>query len=362
MSTTLTTPHAGTGVARFLDACHGRTPDATPIWFMRQAGRCLPDYRALRTRYDMLTLAKTPDLCAAVTLMPVREFDVDAAVIFADIMVPLEGMGVDLEIEPSIGPIIHNPIRSRADVERLRLIDPAEDVAFLLDAIRLVRRELEGHKAVIGFSGSPFTLACYMVEGGPSRDYGLAKSFMYREPQAWHALMDKLASVITCYLQAQITAGADVVQLFDSWVGALSPADYARYVQPHVRRIFDTLAGAGVPTIHFGTGAASLLELMAAAGGDVISVDWRVSLDDAWARIGADRGIQGNLDPTRLLAGWDVTLEGARDVLRRAGGRPGHIFNLGHGVLPATDPALLRRLVEYVRETSARGSAMEERL
>src|SRR5919197_1520357 len=277
--------------ARFLRACHRQAVDATPVWFMRQAGRCLADYRELRKRYGILELAKTPALAAEVTLMPVDAFGVDAAVLFADIMLPLEGMGVDLEIEPEVGPIIHNPVRSRADVERLRLIDPAEDVAFLLDAIRLVRRELEGRKAVIGFSGSPFTLACYMVEGGPSRDYGLAKSFMYREPQAWHALMDKLASVVVRYLQAQVTAGADVVQLFDSWIGALAPADYARYVQPHIRHIFHTLAGAGVPTIHFGTGAASLLELMAAAGGDVISVDWRVSLDDAWARIGADRGI-----------------------------------------------------------------------
>src|SRR2546423_13852718 len=252
MSTTLATPHAGTGVARFLDACHGRTPDATPIWFMRQAGRCLPDYRALRTRYDMLTLAKTPDLCAAVTLMPVREFDVDAAVIFSDIMGPLGGMGGDLEIEPSIGPIIHNPIRSRAHVERLRLIEPREDVPFVLESIRLVRRELEGQKAVIGFSGSPFTLACYMIEGCPSRDYARAKSLMYREPETWDLLLRKLSAVVKRYLTAQIEAGAHVVQLFDSWAGSLSPADYVRYVQPHSRRIFRDIAGYGTPTIHFG--------------------------------------------------------------------------------------------------------------
>jgi uroporphyrinogen decarboxylase len=284
--------------------------------------------------------------------MPVDAFGVDAAVMFADIMLPLEPMGVDLEIEPSIGPIIHNPIRSPADVERLRPIEPREDVAFVMEAIAMVRRELDGRQAVIGFSGSPFTLACYLVEGRPSRDYAIAKAFMYREPQAWHALMDKLATVVSAYLNAQVAAGAQAVQLFDSWVGALAPDDYAQYVQPHVRRIFDEVTG--VPTIHFGTQAASLLELMAEAGGDTISVDHRVSLDVAWQRVGHDRGVQGNLDATRLLAGWEATEAGARDVLARAAGRPGHVFNLGHGVLPDTDPDLLRRLVAYVHEATAR--------
>jgi uroporphyrinogen decarboxylase len=341
-----------TGSERFLAAIARREPDATPVWFMRQAGRCLAGYRQLRERYSILTLAKTPELCAQVTRMPVDAFGVDAAVMFADIMLPLEPMGVDLEIEPTVGPIIHNPIRTRADVDRLRLIDPREDVGFVLDAIRIVRRDLEGRQAVIGFSGSPFTLACYLIEGRPSRDYGIAKAFMFGEPAAWHALMEKLSSVVIAYLNAQIQAGAQVVQLFDSWVGALNPSDYVAYVQPHVGRIFAEVAGA--PTIHFGTQATALLELMAAAGGDVISVDHRVPLDEAWRRIGTGRGIQGNLDATRLLAGWEATEEGARDVLQRAAGRPGHIFNLGHGVLPETDPDILRRLVAFVHESTAR--------
>jgi uroporphyrinogen decarboxylase len=341
-----------TGEGRFLAALRHEQPDATPVWFMRQAGRALADYRALRERYPILTLAKTPDLCAEVTLMPVRTFGVDAAVLFADIMLPLEPMGVSLEIQPDVGPIIHHPIRSRADVDALRLIEPAEEVGFVMDAIRLVRRELAGRQAVIGFSGSPFTLACYLIEGRPSRDYAIAKSFMFREPAAWHALMEKLSEVVIRYLNAQVAAGAQVVQLFDSWVGSLAPADYVTYVQPHVARIFASVQGA--PTIHFGTGTAALLELMAAAGGDVIGVDARQSLDVAWERVGFERGIQGNLDATRLLAGWDATQEGALDVLRRAANRPGHIFNLGHGVLPETDPGLLTRLVELVHTRSAR--------
>ncbi len=341
-----------TGEGRFLAALRHEQPDATPVWFMRQAGRALADYRALRERYPILTLAKTPELCAEVTLMPVRTFGVDAAVLFADIMLPLEPMGVSLEIQPDVGPIIHHPIRSRADVDALRLIEPTEELDFVMEAIRLVRRELAGKQAVIGFSGSPFTLACYLIEGRPSRDYAIAKAFMFREPEAWHALMEKLSEVVIRYLNAQVAAGAQVVQLFDSWVGALAPADYVTYVQPHVTRIFAGVQGA--PTVHFGTGTAALLELMAEAGGDVIGVDARQSLDVAWQRVGFERGIQGNLDATRLLGGWDATQEGALDVLRRASNRPGHIFNLGHGVLPDTDPGLLTRLVELVHAESAR--------
>ncbi len=343
---------AMTGEQRFLAAARREPVDATPVWFMRQAGRCLADYRALRERYDILTLAKTPELSAQVTLMPIDAFGVDAAVMFADIMLPLEPMGVELEIQPDVGPIIHNPIRSAADVDRLRVFEPNEGVAFLMEAIRLVRTELSGRKAVIGFSGAPFTLACYLIEGRPSRDFARAKSFMYREPTAWALLMGKLSDVIVRYLRAQVEAGAQVVQLFDSWVGALAPADYERYVQPHVARIFAALPD--VPTIHFGAGTAAVLELMAAAGGDVMSIDAHQSIDVAWERIGHDRGVQGNLDATRVLAGWEATEEGARDVLRRAAGRAGHIFNLGHGVLPESDPVLLRRLVEYVHEASAR--------
>jgi len=343
---------AWTGERRFRAALRHEQPDRTPVWFMRQAGRCLAEYRALRERYPILTLAKTPELCADVTLMPVEAFGVDAAVLFADIMLPLEPMGVSLEIQPEIGPIIHSPIRSRADVDRLRLIDPDQEVGFVMEAIRLVRSRLGDRQAVIGFSGSPFTLACYLVEGRPSRDYAIAKAFMFREPDAWHALMEKLSSVVIAYLNAQIVAGAHVVQLFDSWVGGLNAADYVTYVQPHVARIFAEVHGA--PTIHFGTGTAALLEPMAAAGGDLIGVDHRQALDEAWARIGFDRGIQGNLDGTRLLAGWGATAGGARDVLRRAANRPGHVFNLGHGVLPDTDPDVLRRLVELVHQESAR--------
>lgn len=343
-----------TGVARFLAACRHEQPDATPIWFMRQAGRCLAQYRELRKRYDILTMAKTPELCAQVTLMPVEQFGVDGAVLYADIMLPLEKMGISLEIEPDIGPIIHNPVRSMRDVEALRVLDAEESTPFVMDAIRLVRRELEGKQAVIGFSGAPFTLACYMIEGRPSRDYGLAKSLMYGQPEVWDALMEKLSEVVTRYLLAQIRAGVDVVQLFDSWVGALGPSAYARYVQPYTRRIFEAVRQTGTPAIHFGTGTASLLELMAQAGGDIISVDWRVELDDAWARIGFERGIQGNLDPTLLLAPWDVIERGMLDVLRRANQRPGHIFNLGHGVLAQTEPDMLRRLVDAVHQVTAR--------
>src|SRR6266568_1452124 len=317
-----------TGVARFLAASHHRQPDATPIWFMRQAGRCLAQYRELRKRYDILTMAKTPDLCTQVTLMPVEQFGVDAAVLYADIMLPLEGMGISFEIEPEIGPIIHNPVRSMRDVEALRILDAEESTPYVMEAIRLVHRELEGKQAVIGFSGAPFTLACYMIEGRPSRDYGLAKSLMYGQPEVWDALMDKLTEVVSRYLVAQIKAGADVVQLFDSWVGALGPSVYKQFVQPYSKRIFQAVKQIGTPSIHFGTGTASLLELMTEAGGDVISVDWRVDVDDAWA--------------------------GIRDILRRANNRPGHIFNLGHGVLAPTDPDMLRRLVDAVHEATAR--------
>jgi uroporphyrinogen decarboxylase len=336
---------------RFLRACRHEPVDAAPVWFMRQAGRSFAAYRKLRERYGILELAKTPELCAEVTLMPVHELGVDAAVLFADIMLPLEPMGVGLRIEPEVGPIIDRPIRSAADVAAIRPFDPSE-VSFTLDAIRLVRRELDGSAGVIGFSGAPFTLACYLIEGRPSRDFATAKAFMYREPVAWHDLMDRLSTMVVAYLRAQISAGADVVQLFDSWVGGLGPADYREYVQPHVRRIFAGLVGT--PTIHFGTGTGSLLELLAEAGGDVIGLDHRVSLADAWRRIGHDRGVQGNLDAARVLAGWEPTRQGTKRVLEEAAGRPGHVFNLGHGVLPASDPDILRRLVDFVHEETAR--------
>jgi uroporphyrinogen decarboxylase len=345
-------PHCG--AARFLAACRHTQPDAMPIWFMRQAGRCLAQYRALRKRYDILTMAKTPELCAQVTLMPVEQLGVDGAVLYADILLPMEGMGISFEIQPDIGPIIHNPIRTMQDVAALRVIDAEEATPSVMEAIRLVRRELAGRQAVIGFSGAPFTLACYVIEGCPSREYGTAKSLMYGQPEVWHALMHKLTEVITRYLLAQISAGVDVVQLFDSWVGALAQSAYQRFVLPYTQRIFEAIRQTGTPTIHFGTGTASLLELMAEAGGDIISVDWCVDLDEAWARIGYERGIQGNLDPALLLTPWGTVERGMLDVLRRAGNRPGHIFNLGHGVLAPTNPDVLRRLVDAVHETTTR--------
>jgi uroporphyrinogen decarboxylase len=342
---------------RFVRACRLEPVDATPVWFMRQAGRSFEAYRHLRERYGILEIAKTPELCAEVTLMPVGELGVDAAVMFADIMLPLEPMGVALEIQPEVGPIIERPIRSAADVAALAEFDPA-GVSFTLEAIRMVRRELDGRAGVIGFSGAPFTLACYLIEGRPSREYAKAKAFMYREPEAWHELMSRLVRMIQRYLRAQVEAGAQVLQLFDSWVGGLGPDDYRTYVQPHMRAIFEALRD--VPTIHFGTGTSALLESMAEAGGDVMGIDHRMSLADAWRRLGPGRGVQGNLDSARVLAGWDATEAGARSVLAAAAGRRGHIFNLGHGVLPDSDVGLLRRLVEFVHEETSHETGPQE--
>jgi len=346
---------AMTGAERMLATCRREPADATPVWFMRQAGRSLARYRTLREQYPILTLAKTPELCKQITLMPVEELGVDGAVLFADIMLPVEAMGVSLEIQPDLGPIIHAPIRDMQGVEHLRALEPEEGVPFVLETIRGLRSELsDGRAAVIGFCGAPYTLACYLIEGRPSRDYARAKSLMLREPAVWSALMDRLTDGMIVYLQAQVAAGAEVVQVFDSWVGALAPDDYDRSVLPWMRRIFDALRPSGAPTIYFGTGNAALLEAMASAGSDLMSVDWRVRLDDAWQRIGFDRGVQGNLDPVYPLAGWDVALRGARDVLARAAGRVGHVFNLGHGVMPETDPEILKRLVDTVHAETAR--------
>ncbi len=343
-----------TGAERLMAACRRQPADATPVWFMRQAGRSLAEYRKLRETYPIMTMAKTPELCTQITLMPVKELGVDGAVLFADIMLPLEPMGVSLEIQPDLGPVIHAPIRDMAGVLRLRPLVPEEGVPFVLETIRGLRHELaDGRAAVIGFCGAPYTLACYLIEGRPSRDYALAKSLMLSQPAVWSALMDRLTDGMIAYLQAQVAAGADVIQVFDSWIGALAPADYERSVLPWMRRIFDALRPMGAPTIYFGTSNAALLEAMAAAGCDLLSVDWRVRLDDAWRRIGFDRGIQGNLDPVRALAGWPVAHDGMRQVLASAGGRPGHIFNLGHGVLPETDPDVLKRLVDAVHAETA---------
>src|SRR3954452_18379314 len=321
---------------------------------MRQAGRSLPEYRAIRKRLDLFGIVREPELCAEVTLQPVRRHGVDAAVLFADIVVPVLGMGLDVRLVENVGPVVDSPVRSAADVERLRVPDPAEAVPFVLETVRLVREELEPERGLVGFCGGPFTVAGYLVEGKPSRDFARVKALMYSEPTVWGALMEKLADACGAYLRAQVEAGADVVQLFDSWVGALSAADYVEFVAPWSARI---LAAVESPTIHFGTGAAHLLRAMADAGGDVIGLDWRIPLDEGWELVGADRGLQGNLDPALLLGPWERVEAGARDVLARAAGRPGHIFNLGHGVLPQTDPDTLGRLRELVHELSTRSHA-----
>ena len=316
---------------------------------MRQAGRSLPEYRELRQRYGLFEIVGDPELCAEVTLQPVRRHDVDAAVMFTDIMFPVLGMGVDVELVENVGPVIGQPLRSAADVERLGVPDPTESVPTILEAVRLVRAELRDDQAVVGFCGGPFTVAGYLIEGKPSRDFMTVKQLMYREPDTWHSLLDKLADTFAHYVAAQADAGADVIQLFDSWVGALSPSDYDEFVAPYSARI---LAAVDVPTIHFGTGTATLLSAMAAVGGDVIGLDWRIPLDRGWAEVGDDHGVQGNLDPAVLLASWERIEAETRAILDRAGGRPGHVFNLGHGVPPDTDPAVLRRLTELVHEAT----------
>ncbi len=341
-----------TGRARLLAAARHQPVDVTPVWFMRQAGRCLPEYRELRREHDFLTVAKTPELATEATLMPVDRLGVDGAVLFADIMLPLEGMGVPFRIDSGVGPVIEHPVRTAEDVERLRVVEAEEATPYVLAALRLLRGELGERAALLGFAAAPFTLACYLVEGRSSREYPRTKALMYGRPDVWHRLMETLAEVTTRYLRAQVDAGADVVQLFDSWLGLLGPDAYAAHVLPYTRRIFDALRGTA-PTIHFSTGTVSLTELIASAGSDAVSVDWRLPLDEAWARIGHDRAIQGNLDPTLVLAGWPAVEAGARDVLRRAGGRPGHVFNLGHGILPETDPDTLTQLVELVHVETA---------
>jgi uroporphyrinogen decarboxylase len=324
--------------------------ERTPVWFMRQAGRSLPEYRAIRERHSFWDVAGTPELCAQVTLQPVQRHGVDAAVMFADIMTPVLGMGLDVQLVEGVGPVIETPVRTLADVKRLRVPDADEAFAPLLEAIRIVRGELTDEQAVVGFCGGPFTVAGYLVEGKPSREFAIVKTMMYSEPEVWRALMQKLADCFGSYVAAQARAGAGVVQLFDSWVGALSPADYEEFVGPWSTQI---LAAAGVPTIHFGTGASTLLPAMARAGGDVIGLDWRIALDDGWTIVGDNCGVQGNLDPAVLLGPWERVEAAARDILDRAAGRPGHIFNLGHGVLPRTDPDQLTRLAELVQSTVA---------
>jgi uroporphyrinogen decarboxylase len=340
----------------FLGACRGEPVEHPPVWFMRQAGRALPEYRAVREGIPMLTACMTPDLVADVTLQPVRRYGVDAAIIFSDIVVPLKAIGVDLDIVPGVGPVLASPITTSRDVERLRPLVPA-DVDFLDIAVRLVVAEL-GSTPLIGFAGAPFTLASYLVEGGPSREHLKTKSLMYSNPVLWHDLLDRLATIAIGFLRVQVGAGARAVQLFDSWAGVLSPADYRRYVLPHSARVLAALADLQVPRIHFGVGTGELLALMGEAGADVVGVDWRVPLDVAAARVG-DRVLQGNLDPAMVFAPWEVIADAASDVIARGRSARGHIFNLGHGVLPTTDPGVLARLVEFVHQ--AAGSALGAR-
>jgi uroporphyrinogen decarboxylase len=316
---------------------------------MRQAGRSLPEYRELRKRFSLFEVCRRPELCAEVTLQPVAAHGVDAAVMFADIMLPVLGMGVEVELVEDVGPVIERPIATLADVERLQMPDPEEAVPFVLEAVRLVRRELAPERAVIGFCGGPFTVAGYLIEGKPTRDFVKTKRCMYAAPEVWHALAAKLAETFASYVAAQVDVGADVIQLFDSWVGALSVADYGEFAAPYSERILDAVPA---PTIHFGTGTAHLLADMAEAGGDVIALDWRIPIDRGWELVGFDRGVQGNLDPALLLGPFERVEAAADAILNAVDGRRGYIFNLGHGILPDTDPADLRRLVELVHARS----------
>ncbi len=317
-------------------------------------------YRDIREKNSLIEMFKTPDLAIEITLQPVKAFPIDAAIIFADILLPLEGMGVGFEFPEGGGPSIKNPVRSANDVRAIRVADPESDLGYVLKSIRGVRAEIDGKIPLIGFSGAPFTLASYAIEGGSSSNYLLTKGLMYSDRAAWDLLMRRFSETITAYLKAQVRAGAQVVQLFDSWVGCLSPADYRDYVLPHTQSIFQELRKDGIPSIHFGTGTAGLLSLMAEAGGDVIGVDWRIDLGSAWQRIGNGSGIQGNLDPVVLMAPRDVICQKAAEVLDAAGGRPGHIFNLGHGILPSTPEDSVKALVDFVHEYSIGKSGISQ--
>lgn len=337
----------------FLKACRREPVDYTPVWLMRQAGRYMKEYREIRQKYDFITMCKTPEIAVEVTLQPVNKVGVDAAILFADILLPLEGMGIDFAFAKNEGPVIHNPVRTRADVEKIKIIEPVEDVPYVLEAIKILRKELEGRVPLIGFSGAPFTLASYIIEAGHSRNYIHAKRLMYQDPETWNLLMDKVSDVIIAYLNAQIDAGAQAVQIFDSWVGCLGPIDYKTYVQPHSKKVIDSLKG-DVPVIHFSTNTTPYLELIKEAGGSVISVDWRVDIGEAWKRIGYDTGIQGNLDPTVLLGPRKEIEKNVKYILDAVDNRPGHIFNLGHGLFPELDVENVKALVDIVHELSKR--------
>ena len=335
---------------RFLRACRREPVDVTPVWFMRQAGRYMPEYRTLREKYSLLDLCRHPELAVEVTLQPLGVLDVDAAILFSDLLLPFTPMGLDFDFVKGEGPSVENPIRATSDIDRLKSFEPREALGHVLETIRLLRRALADRVPLIGFGGAPFTLASYAIEGGPSRDYLRTKTLMYREPKAWHRLCALFAEVIADYLRAQIEAGVQAVQVFDSWAGSLSRSDYREFALPHTKYIFDAIAGTGIPTIHFGVGTTAILADLRDAGGDVIGVDWRQGLDESWETIGFDRGIQGNLDPALLHGPQDRMLTAADDIMRRAGGRPGHIFNLGHGVLPTTPIDMLQALARHVHK------------
>jgi uroporphyrinogen decarboxylase len=348
----LVSAHQQTAASPFMLACRHEPVPHTPVWFMRQAGRSLPEYLKAREGIAMLDSCTRPELITEITLQPVRRHRVDAAVYFSDIVVPLKAIGVDLDIKPGVGPVIADPIRTRADLARLRDLEP-EDVWYVTEAVGMLTAELGG-TPLIGFAGAPFTLASYLIEGGPSRSYERTKAMMYGDPQLWSDLMDRLAAITSSFLTVQIEAGASAVQLFDSWAGALAPAEYRAKAMPASSKVLDAVAGHGVPRIHFGVGTGELLGLMGEAGADVVGVDWRVPLDEAARRVGPGKALQGNLDPAVLFAPTAVVEEKAREVLDAAkAADTGHIFNLGHGVLPSTDPDALTRLVEFVHEATA---------
>ena len=344
---------AATGaMPRFLRACQRLPVDRTPVWFMRQAGRYMAVYRAMREKHSLLEICRQPELAAEVTLQPVKALGVDAAILFADILLPLIPMGADLEFAPGLGPVIHNPVRSQRDVDRIQPVEVQEHLGYVLEAIRILQAELPPEVPLIGFAGGPFTVASYLIEGRATRTFEKAKGMMYSAPKAWHALLGRLADTLAEFLLAQVEAGAQAVQMFDSWVGALSPADYRTYVLPHSATVLRRVESRGVPVIHFGTNTATLLPSMREAGGTVMGVDWRIPLDVGWKAVGEDMAIQGNLDPLALFAPRPVLAAQVRRILVEAGGHPGHIFNLGHGILPGTPVENVQAVVEMVHEFS----------
>ena len=341
---------------RLIKACNMVKADCTPVWFMRQAGRYMKQYRDIREKYGLMEMFKNPELAATITLQPVRAFAVDAAIIFADILLPLEPMGIGVAFEEGIGPVIRKPVRTPEEVNSLRVVEPESDLGFVLESLRLVRQEIDGQVPLIGFAGAPFTLASYAIEGAGSSSYVLTKGMMYENSSAWNLLMEKFSASIISFLKAQVKAGAQLVQLFDSWAGCLSPADYQAYVLPHSKKIFDALWRDGIPSIHFSTGTAGLLPLIGEAGGDIIGVDWRISLEDAWQRIRPGAGIQGNLDPVALMAPWPVLSRKSAEILDQARGKTGHVFNLGHGVLPSTPEDSIKALTDFVHEYTSQAA------